>query len=143
MLIPDVNVYLGAHRVDDPHHTELTSWLGSVLAGDEPVGVSGLVLSAVVRIATNHRIYRRPATAAEVLDFCAVVRGAPAAVPITPSPRHWQIFDRLVRETSARGNTVPDAYLAAFAVQAGATFVTRDRGLRRFPGLHVLDPVAD
>ena len=36
---------------------------------------------------------------------------------------------------SARGNDVPDAYLAALAIEQGATWITTDRGFARFPGL--------
>ncbi len=32
-------------------------------------------------------------------------------------------------------------YLAAMALEQGATWVTRDRGFARFPGLRVQDPL--
>jgi uncharacterized protein len=37
---------------------------------------------------------------------------------------------------------VPDAHLAAIAVEHGATIATRDRGFARFPGLRWIDPLA-
>lgn len=63
-------------------------------------------------------------------------------MPEQPRRRHWEIFADLVRETQARANVVPDAYLAALAIENGATFVTRDRGFARFPGLRLIDPLA-
>ena len=143
VLITDVNLFLDAHRVDAVAHAESKEWLTARLRGAEPFGVSELVLSAVVRIATNQRVYRVPATPDEAIAYCEAIRAAPAARIVAPGPRHWSIFADLVRTTQARANVVPDAYLAALAIENGATFVTRDRGFARFPGLRMLDPLAE
>jgi hypothetical protein len=37
----------------------------------------------------------------------------------------------------ARGNVVPDAYLAALAIEHGATWITLDRSFARFPHLRL------
>jgi toxin-antitoxin system PIN domain toxin len=142
MLIADVNVFVSAHREDDPYHPEMLRWLTARLSGSERFGVSELVLSAFIRISTNHRAHARPATPNQALAYCQAVRDAPATHVIGPGPRHWEIFTDLVRAAQARANVVPDAYLAALAIENGATFVTRDRGFARFPGLRLLDPLA-
>jgi len=110
------------------------------LAGTQPVGVSDLVLSGFARIVTNHRIFRDPSTPSRAFDSCAAVCSAPAAVPITAGPGTGTSFAKLCRTVSARANVIPDAYLAALALEHGATFVTRDRRFARFPGLRRLDP---
>lgn len=46
----------------------------------------------------------------------------------------------LCRRYMLTGNDVPDAYLAALAIEHGATWVTSDRGFERFPSLAVEDP---
>lgn len=135
MLCPDVNPLLYAYRQDLPQHAEYAAWLQALMTGDEPVGISELALSAVVRIATNHRIFAQPSTPADVLAFCQAVRTAPAAVPLRPGNRHWDIFDQLCREVSATANLVPDAYHAALAIENRATWLTNDRGFARFPKL--------
>ncbi len=140
MLIPDVNVFVTAFRQDAVGHPGAASWLQSALAGQEPVGISGLVLSGFARIVTNHRIFRSPSHPDRALDFCDAVRAAPAAVPVEAGNRHWNIFSGLCRTLAARGNLVPDAYLAALALEQGGTFVTRDNGFARFPALRVLQP---
>lgn len=142
MLIADVDVLLAAHREDAVDHHAMNDWLTAALEGEEAFGVSELVLSAVIRIATNHRVYPIPATPQEALDFCETVRAAPSALILAPGPRHWQIFADLVRRTQARANVVPDAYLAALAIENRATFVSRDTACARFPGLRLLDPLA-
>jgi toxin-antitoxin system PIN domain toxin len=135
MLCPDVNVLIYAFRRDSTDHPRYAEWLRHNMTGHEPVGVSELVLSGVVRLATNHRVYRQPSTTAQVLDFCHAVRSAPAAVPLRPGGKHWEIFEQLCRDVSATANDVPDAYHAALAVENGATWITNDRGYAKFPNL--------
>ncbi|HET7476144.1 MAG TPA: type II toxin-antitoxin system VapC family toxin [Dermatophilaceae bacterium] len=141
MLLADVNAYLYAHRPESPRSAEHKSWLEGALCGREPFGVSELVLAGFVRIVTNHRVYREPTTPAVALAFCAAVRQAPSAVVVRPGVRHWSIFEELCLGLGARGNAVPDAYLAALAIEHGATWVTTDRGFARFPGLRWRTPL--
>lgn len=61
-----------------------------------------------------------------------MLRG-PTVVRVRPGPDHWGIFTSLLQVSGARGNVVPDAYLAALAVEHGATWITTDRGFARFP----------
>jgi uncharacterized protein len=140
MLCPDVNVLLYAYRRDSTAHSEYAGWLQQSMAGHEPVGVSELVLSAVVRLATNHRIYRQPSPVSEVLDFCQAVRTAPAAVSLRPGIKHWEIFAQLCRDVGATANIVPDAYHAALAIENGATWISTNRGFARFPLLQWRSP---
>ena len=55
--------------------------------------------------------------------------------------RHWDIFTRLCDETDARGNLVPDAWLAALAIESGCEFITTDRDYARFTGLRWTHPL--
>lgn len=140
MLLADVNVFIYAHRADSARHMEFARWLDAHLDGAEPFGVSELVLSSVVRIVTNHRVYVDPTPTDVALDFCAAVIAAPASVVVRPGPRHWGIFDSLCRQTHVRANVVPDAYLAALVLEHGARLVTLDAAFRRFAGLRVEAP---
>lgn len=135
MLLADVNVFIYAHRPESPRPDEHRVWLERALTGPEPFGVSELVLAAFTRIVTHHRVYRDPTPPGVAVDFCDAVLAAPSAVPVRPGRRHWGIFGALCRDVGARGNTVPDAYFAALAIETGATWVTADTGFARFPGL--------
>jgi len=141
VLLADVNVYLYAHRPESQRHDEYRAWLTQALAGREPFGVSESVLASFVRIATHHRVYREPTPLDVALEFCDAVVNAPAAVRVRPGPDHWSLFTSLVRDAGARGNLVPDAYLAALAIEHGATWVTTDRGFGRFPLLRWTSPL--
>lgn len=141
MLLLDVNVIVYAIRKDSPDHAGYRVWVNDALNGAEPVGISDLVLAGVIRIITNHRIFEQPSTLQQALDSCHALRSAPAAAPLQPGKRHWEIFESLCRETNAKGNAVPDAYHAALAIENGATWVTTDRGFARFPGLRWRHPL--
>ncbi len=141
MLLADVNAFVYAHRRDSHHHDEYRSWLSAALGQAEPFGVSELVLSAFLRIVTNHRVYREPTPPEVALGFCDQVMAGPAAVRVRPGPDHWGLFVEACRVVGARGNVVPDAYLAALAVEHGATWLTTDRGFARFPGLRWRHPL--
>ncbi len=135
MLLADVNVFLYAHRPESPDHAAHRDWLEQHLVGPEPMGISEAVLASFVRVCTHHRVYREPTPPESALAFCEAVLSAPAAMALRPGPRHWEIFASLCRTVGARGNVVPDAYLAALAIEHRATWVTSDRGFGRFPGL--------
>ena len=143
MLFPDVNVLLQAYRsYDSPENLSLHNWLAAALSGPIPVVVSEAVLSSVVRIATHARVFKDPSPPSGALEFCDAVLAAPAARIVRPGSRHWAHFHTLVSDLRLRGNDVPDAYLAALALEQGATLVTRDRGFARFGTLRILDPLS-
>ncbi|HYT09523.1 MAG TPA: type II toxin-antitoxin system VapC family toxin [Mycobacteriales bacterium] len=141
MILCDVNVLLHAHKRQSPAHEALKPWLLDALNGDEPVGVSDLVLAAVVRIATNRRAFDPPSTLAEAQAFVQVLWENDNAIHIHPGQRHWGLFTRICREVGATANLVPDAYLAALAIEHGCEWITTDRGFARFPGLRWRNPL--
>ncbi|MGE5221608.1 MAG: PIN domain-containing protein [Omnitrophica WOR_2 bacterium] len=62
-------------------------------------------------------------------------------MPISPVPRHWELFRRLCETASVKGNLVPDAYLAALAIESGCEWITTDRDYNCFPGLKWRHPL--
>jgi hypothetical protein len=135
MILPDVNVLIGAFRADAPQHALCRSWLEGVIAGDARFGMSPLVLSAVVRITTNPRAFKSPSVLSEALGYCDDLLGQPYCTTVEPGERHWSIFKRLCVEADIRGRRVSDAWFAALAIESGCEWVTLDRDYARFPGL--------
>ena len=141
MLLIDVNVLVYAFGKGPPENAPYTAWLEEVLNGDQAYGIADLVLSGFLRIVTHPRVFQSPATIEQALAFAEQVRGRPHCVSIAPGPRHWDIFTRLCRTGSVRGNLVPDAYLAALAIESGSEWISTDRGFARFPGLKWRHPL--
>lgn len=107
------------------------------------MGISDLVLRGFVRVATHPSIFSPPAPIGEALDFAIALRSQPNAVAVAPGPRHWEIFERLCRTANAKGNLVPDAYLAALAIESGSEWISTDRDFSRFPGLRWRHPLTE
>jgi toxin-antitoxin system PIN domain toxin len=83
----------------------------------------------------------QPTPLAQAIAFCDTLRSQPNATGLTPGPRHWQIFADLCTQAGARGNLVPDAYLAALAIETGSEWITTDGDYRRFRGLRLRHPL--
>lgn len=143
MILLDVNVLVRAFHAGTPDHARYRAWLEATIASDEPFGVAELVLSGFVRVATHPRVFDPPAPTGDALAFAAALRSQPNAVIVAPGPRHWGIFERLCVASGAKGNLVPDAYLAALAIESGSEWVTTDRDFSRFAGLRWRHPLAE
>ncbi|GAA1058877.1 TA system VapC family ribonuclease toxin [Agromyces bracchium] len=141
MLIPDVNVLVGAHRTDSPDHDRLRAWLESTVAGPEALGLTDAVLAGFVRVVTHPRVFVDPTPLETALEQAETLQEAPGVHRVAPGARHWRIFVDLCRTGSARGNLVADAAHAAVAIEAGATWVSLDRDFARFPGLRWRSPL--
>lgn len=140
MLVPDANVLVYAFRADSPGHADYRRWLKTRVDAREPLGLSELVLSGVLRILTHPRIFNPPTPLDRALEYIEALRDQPNAVLLQPGPRHWQIFTELCRTAGARGNLVADAYHAALAIEHGAEWITTDGDYARFKALRTSHP---
>lgn len=132
MKLCDVNIFINAHRTENAGHLFYKTWLTQLLEGVETFLVCEWVLSSFVRIVTHPKIYRTPTPLALALEFVYQVRTSPQAEMVMPGVTHWEIFEQLCLHSGAVGNLVPDAYLAALAIEAGATWVTADEDYAKF-----------
>jgi toxin-antitoxin system PIN domain toxin len=142
MRCVDVNVLVDAHRPEATAHEAVRRWLDDARADAEPLGLPSVVASGFLRIVTHPRIFREPTPVPTALAFVEELRRSPAVTPVEPGERHWPIFVQLCDSLGLRGNDVPDAYLAAMAIELGATWVTSDRGFVGIPGVRVEHPAA-
>lgn len=134
MLLPDVNVILAAFRADHDHHRLARRFLEQARSESVALGLSDVALASVVRLATNPRVFVRPDTTEAVLEYLEVLLEAPAQL-LRAGSAHWSRFSELCRHLQLRANLVPDAYLAALALEQGAELITFDRGFGRYPRL--------
>jgi toxin-antitoxin system PIN domain toxin len=141
MLAPDVNVLVYAHRAELPEHAACRRWLEDLVNADAAFGLADVVLSGFLRVVTHPRIFGPPTPLDDALSEADALRAQPNRVPLEPGPRHWPIFERLCRDSRAKGNLVADAYLAALAIESGCEWVTTDRDYAAFPGLRVRSPL--
>ena len=142
MMLVDTNVMVYAHRRDAERHREYEAWMHTMINGLEPYAVADFAVTGMVRVVTDRRYYREAAsTITEALAFADEIRNQPHARVISPGPKFWSIFSNLCRQTDARAKLIPDAYLAALALEHGCEVVTTDQDFRRFPGLRWRHPL--
>jgi predicted nucleic acid-binding protein len=59
-----------------------------------------------------------------------------------PTERHGEVLGGLLAQPGVRGNLVPDAHLAALAIEHGLTLCSIDADFGRFAGLKWHNPLA-
>lgn len=135
MIIPDVNVVVHAWWADSGEHERARLWLEDAVSSSDVVGISELVLSGAVRVLTHPRVTGEAFTSREVLRRADELRGAAGVTTIRPGRHHWRLFRELCLAVDARGNTVPDCYHAALALEHDAVWISLDRSFADFPGV--------
>lgn len=133
-MAPDVNVLLAALRSDHPHHDLARPWLLAALtaaASGQSLVLLPMVAAGVLRLATHPKVFDPPTPLAVVLDFLDKLLSSPG-VEYGELGREWPGLRRLLREHAPRGNSVPDAWIAAAAQILGVRLVTFDRGFKRY-----------
>jgi len=135
VTLADVNVLVYAHRGDLPEHERFSTWLREEVASGRGFGVCDASLTGFLRVVTNARVFADPTPLEVALRFAGELREHAGAIALSPGGRHWELFSGLCDSIGARGNDIPDAYLAALAIESGSELITADRGFGRFPGL--------
>ncbi len=142
MIIVDANVLVYARVSDFDQHDAARVWLDDRLNGRGRVGLPWSSLLAFLRLVTSPRVFARPEPVAsawrqveEWLD------GDPVWVP-EPSDRYREILAELVAAASPTANLIPDAGLAALAIDHGCSLASTDGDFARFPGLRWENPLA-
>ena len=121
-------------------HDAARRWLDEQLSGQTGVGLPWPSLLAFVRITTNARIFEEPMSVEDA--WAQVERWLDVPVTWIPEPtdRHRGILASLVPETG-RPEIMPDAHLAALAMEYGLILHSTDRDFTRFTGLRWKNPL--
>jgi toxin-antitoxin system PIN domain toxin len=141
MRCVDVNVLVYAHRADLHEHARYRALLERLANDDEPLGLADQVLGGFVRVMTNRRIFTEPTGTDHAWEAVDALLAAPAAMHLRAGERHWVLFRQLATDIDARGNDIADAYLAAYALENNAVWLSADRGFARFHRLRWSHPL--
>lgn len=132
VYMPDVNVLVYAHRVDERFHAPYREWFEQLVNGRERFALSVLVAVGFVRIVTNAKLFPRPTPLTHALAEIDQIVAHPRCRLVNPGPDHWTRVAELCRATGAVSKLVADAQHAALAMSEGCTWVTRDADFSRF-----------
>jgi toxin-antitoxin system PIN domain toxin len=140
VILFDANVLLYAYQPRSPHHESCRRYVERALSGEEPVGIPWTTLLAFVRIGTNPRAFEAPLSSAEAVAIVSSWLERDAVFALEAGEACWEILKTLLVDAQVTGPLVTDAFLAALALENGATLVTTDRDFSRFPKLRLQDP---
>ena len=143
MILVDANLLIYAHVDSFAQHARARTWLDDRLNGSAPVGLPWPSLLGFLRVTTNPRIFERPAPMSQawrqVMAWLVCER---AWIP-PPTERHGEILGALLDAPGVQANLVPDAHLAALALEHGLILCSTDGDFARFAGLRWENPLAN
>ncbi len=141
MILVDANLLVYAYASGGPHHDAARRWLDGRLNGPPRVGLPWPSLLAFLRLVTNPRVFSTPVTIERAWSQVRSWLGArPVWIP-QPTDRHADVLERLLATTRGRANLVPDAHLAALAIEHGLILCSTDGDFKRFPDLRFENPL--
>ena len=141
MILVDANLLIYAHVKSFPQHARARKWLDARLSGSAQVGLPWPSLLGFLRLVTNRRVFERPeATGYAWRQVLAWLECDVVWIP-QPTDRHRDVLGRLLAKVNVAANLIPDAHLAALAIEHGLTLCSTDGDFARFPDLRWQDPL--
>ncbi len=141
MILVDANLLVYAHVETMSQHTAAKRWLDGQLNGVARVGLPWPSLLSFVRLVSNPRIFERPETVGRAWHQVLLWLACESVWLPQPTPRHSELLGHLIEQVSLKADLVPDAHLAALAIEHGLTLCSTDGDFARFPGLCWIDPL--
>lgn len=141
MIAVDANLLVYAHVSTFRRHEGARAWLEEQLALPTRVGLPWSSLLAFVRLVTNPRVFSDPEPISGAWSQVeAWLDADPVWIP-APLDRHREVLGDCLSVSALRANDVPDAHLAAIAVENGLRLATTDSGFARFERLEWFNPL--
>ena len=141
MILVDANLLVYAHVASFPQHFRTRDWLDRRLSASSPVGLPWASLLAFMRVVTNPRVFEQPRSMdqawGQVVSWLDL---EPVWIP-SPGERHRDVIAPLLRAPGVHGNLIPDAHLAALAIEHGLVLCSSDGDFARFPDLRWENPL--
>lgn len=141
MTLVDANLLLYAADETSARHDAARTWPESTFASAQRVGIPWMSIGAFLRVATNPRASPTPTPPETAWAIVAGWLAAPNAWTPTPGPGYATILGNLVLRHRLTGNLVPDAQLAALAIEHGLTLYSADGDFARFDELAWRNPL--
>jgi toxin-antitoxin system PIN domain toxin len=141
MILVDANLLVYAHVSNLPQHDAAQAWLDDQLSGDLRVGLPWASLLAFLRLVSNPRVFEKPEPVSDAWLCVEMWLSQPSVWIPEPTEGHRSVLGSLLSYTGNRANLVPDAHLAALALEHGLELCSTDGDFARFPGLRWKNPL--
>ena len=142
-MMLDANILLYATDSSSPRFDQSWAIVSSLINGSRRVAIPSRRIGASVLVGTTPRIYLHPSTGAEAWARVEgwLARDVTWIPPATEATA--RVYGEIARRTPVTGNLVPDAMLAALAIEHGLELWSADTDFARFPGLRWRNPLDD
>ncbi len=141
-MLVDANLLVYSANRASRFYGPAREWLIEQLNGAHRVGLPWQSLIGFLRIATHPRIFPSPLAPALAWRQVEIWLSAPAAWVPTPGPAHAELLGGLIERYEVGGNLVPDAMLAALALEHGLEICSADTDFARFTEVRWTNPLA-
>ena len=141
MIVPDTNLLVYAHHPDAQLHSPAKRWWQALLDGNELIGLPWIVTTGFIRVSTNVRMLEQPTTTEVAVRVANDWFRYPHVFPLNPGSRHMVFLSEALAAVRIGGNLVPDAHIAALAIEYQAEVHSSDSDFARFPGLRWKNPL--
>lgn len=142
MTLVDANLLLFARDEASPFHPAARSWLAAQLGGPHRVAIPWQSLAAFLRVSTTALVAGAPLSADEAWEQVAAWLAPDVVWTPVPGPRHAELLGRIIRRHQVRGRLMPDAIVAALALEHGLTVFSADTDFARFDEVRWINPLA-
>lgn len=140
-MLLDANLLIYAVDEGSPQHVAAREWLETTFNGDRRVALPWQTIGAFLRITTHPRIATAPLTGAEAWQFVVDWLDAPTTWIPPTSVATARVYGSLSSSVNITSNLVPDAQLAALAIEHGLEVMTADSDFARFPDVRWRNPL--
>lgn len=139
MILVDANLLIYASAGESAQHETAKAWLDERLNGSARVGLPWPSLLAFMRIAANPRLFEHASLAHAGAQVQAWLQLPNTWIP-APTEEHSRILGELL-ESERSHRLVPDAHLAALALEHGLVLCSSDGDFGRFRQLRWENPL--
>ncbi len=140
-MLLDANILLYATDPASALGPRAQQVLVDALNGSQRVALPWQTIGAFVRVATNPRASLDPMSSQEAWGWVEQWLGLDVTWIPPATEATARAYGDLVRDLNVTGNLVPDAMLAALAIEHGLELWTADTDFGRFPGLSWRNPL--
>lgn len=141
-MLLDANLLLYAVHKRAEQHDQAAAWITEKLNGGVRVGFPWQSINAFLRISTHPRAFQRPLDPGAAWERVTDWLAAPVSWIPEPGPEYRRILGDLIHAHGVSGNLIPDAALAALAIEHGVTLISTDTDFARFRDLRWENPLS-
>ena len=142
MILVDANLLIYAHDAGAAEHATARAWLEHQFNQPVRVGLPWASTLAFVRLASNPAVVSEPLRPAIAWQYVEEWLALDNVWIPEPGPRHATILGSLLGLPQMTSRLVPDAHLAALAIEHGLALCSTDGDFAKFPGLDWRNPLA-